>query len=151
VGCPYRTFGRQLCHLCHIMSNYAIHVKSCQIITFMTKQTIQTKSWQSCQIIPFMFHGKTCHSCQIMSNHCNPEPNLLVVARELERGLFSISFSRAADWWRFCDLRNNVSFCQSAAREKKIEKEFGNNPCSSSRASTKRWGSVAIYVIIHVH
>jgi hypothetical protein len=62
---------------------------------------------------------------------CPAESNLLELARGLVRELFpnslSISFSQAADWRRFCDVRNNVAFCQSAAREKEIEKEFGNN------------------------
>jgi hypothetical protein len=74
-----------------------------------------------------------------------PESNLLELARGLVRELFpnsfSISFSQAADWQRFCDLGNNVAFCQSAAREKEIEKEFGNNSRTSPLASSKRLDS----------
>jgi hypothetical protein len=74
-----------------------------------------------------------------------PESNLLELARGLVRELFessfSISFSQAADWRRFHDLQNNVAFCQSAAREKKIEKEFGNNSRTSPLASSKRLDS----------
>jgi hypothetical protein len=74
-----------------------------------------------------------------------PESNLLELARGLVRELFpnsfSISFSQAADWRRFYDLRNNVAFCQSAAREKEIEKEFGNNSRTSPLASSKRLDS----------
>jgi hypothetical protein len=56
-------------HSCQIMSNYAIHVKSCrlrQIVPFNC-----AKSWHSCQIIAFMsnhvVHVKSCHPCEILS------------------------------------------------------------------------------------
>jgi hypothetical protein len=54
---------------------------------------------------------------------------------------FSISFSQTADWQRFRDLWNNIAFCQSAAQEKEIEKEFGNNSRTSPLASSKRLDS----------
>jgi hypothetical protein len=73
------------------------------------------------------------------------ESNLLELARglvsELFPNSFSISFSQAADWRRFCDLRNNVAFCQSAVGEKEIEKEFGNNSQTSPLASSRRLDS----------
>jgi hypothetical protein len=72
---------------------------------------------------------------------CQPESNLLELARGLVRELFpnsfSIYFSKAADWRRFHDVLNNVAFCQSAARDKEIEKEFGNNSRTSPLASSK--------------
>jgi hypothetical protein len=63
------------------------------------------------------------------------------LVRELFPNSFSISFYQAAHWRRFCDLRNNVAFCQSAAREKEIEKKFGNNCGTSPLASSKRLDS----------
>jgi hypothetical protein len=79
------------------------------------------------------------------STHVRSESNLLEQARGLVRELFpnsfSISFSQAADWRRFCDLRNNVAFCQSVAWEKEIEKEFGYNSRTSPLACSKRLDS----------
>jgi hypothetical protein len=74
-----------------------------------------------------------------------PESNLLELATglvlELFPNSFSISFSQTADWRRFCDLGNVFAFCQSAAREKEIEKEFGNNSRTSPLASSRRLDS----------
>jgi hypothetical protein len=68
---------------------------------------------------------------------------------ELARGLvcelfpnsFSISFSQAADWQNGTLFRKSLNLRQSAAWEKKIEKEFGNNSQTSPLASSKRLDS----------
>jgi hypothetical protein len=81
----------------------------------------------------------------LLAVHFSSESNLLELARGLVRELFpnsfSISFSQTADWQRFRDLWNNVAFCQSAAREKEIEKEFGINSRTSPLTSSKRLDS----------
>jgi hypothetical protein len=57
-----------------------------------------------------------------------PEPNLLVVARELERGLFQCSFPKLLTGKTQRYSVNHKNLRQSAAWEKEIEKEFRNNP-----------------------
>jgi hypothetical protein len=74
-----------------------------------------------------------------------PESNLLELARgivlELFPNSFSISFSHTADWPRFRDLLNDVTFCKSAALEKEIEKKFRNNG-APPLAMPRRWRTV---------
>jgi hypothetical protein len=52
------------------MSNHVIHVKSCQIIPFISNHVIHVKSCHSCQIMSFMsnhlIHVKSCHSCHVL-------------------------------------------------------------------------------------
>jgi hypothetical protein len=61
------------------------------------------------------------------------------LVRELFPNSFTISFSQAADWQRFSDLRTNVAFCQSAAGEKEIEKELGTTLELTLSLAPKDW------------
>jgi hypothetical protein len=67
------------CHICKIMYFMLNHVRSCQIMPFMSKHAVHVRSCHSCQIMPFMsnycidhksyffIHVKSCHSCQIIA------------------------------------------------------------------------------------
>jgi hypothetical protein len=83
--------------------------------------------------------------CLIQTCNSSPESNLLELARglvpELFPNSFSISFSRAADWQNATLIRKSQNLCQSAAWEKEIEDEFGNNSRTSPLASSKRLDS----------
>jgi hypothetical protein len=54
-----------------ILESVLLLLKSCQIMSFMSKHVIQVKSCHSCQNMSFMsnhvIHDKSCLSCQIMS------------------------------------------------------------------------------------
>jgi hypothetical protein len=88
-----------------------------------------------------------------IAKETRPEPNLLVVAQEVERGFFQISFSQAADW------QNATLFRKSQNRQQltnpqlgRKRKSFGTTLALALVLRQKDWAQLAasIYLIFQI-